>query len=87
VLPYCPQRADRVPVALSLGGGMKGCRQQHLKVMVWTVNNEREIRYWLSRQRTSILVTDRPALAVAIRGQTATEHASGITRRGSEDAS
>jgi hypothetical protein len=35
---------------------------------VGTVNHEREIQYWLSRRRTDILVTDRPALAVAIRG-------------------
>jgi glycerophosphoryl diester phosphodiesterase len=43
--------------------------------MVWTVNNEREIRYWLSRQRIDILVTDRPALAVAVRGRTGHFHA------------
>jgi glycerophosphoryl diester phosphodiesterase len=34
--------------------------------MVWTVNSEQEIRYWL-RRRIDVLVTDRPALAVAIR--------------------
>jgi len=39
--------------------------------MVWTVNNEREIQYWLFRQRIDVLITDRPALAVAIRGRTA----------------
>jgi glycerophosphoryl diester phosphodiesterase len=97
---------EEVPVALSLGGGIKGssrrarigelrplprlracganwvaidhrlaisgivrrCRRQHVKVMLWTVNHEREIRYWLSRPRIDILVTDRPALAIAIRG-------------------
>ena len=52
----------------AIAGVVRRCRQQHFKVMVWTVNDEREIRYWLSRQRIDILVTDRPALAVAIRG-------------------
>ena len=36
--------------------------------MVWTVNSEREIRYWLGRP-IDVLVTDRPALAVALRDQ------------------
>jgi len=60
---------------LAISGVARRCRQQHLKVMVWTVNNEREIRYWLSRQRIDILVTDRPALAVAVRGRTGHFHA------------
>ena len=67
---------------LAISGVARRCRQQHLKVMVWTVNNEREIRYWLSRQRIDILVTDRPALAVAVRSRTETEHTSGTAKRG-----
>jgi glycerophosphoryl diester phosphodiesterase len=89
--------AEQVPVALSLGRGMRPlprvracgadwaalnhrialagvarqCRRHQVKVMVWTVNNEREIQYWLSHRRTDVLITDRPALAVAIRDQTA----------------
>jgi glycerophosphoryl diester phosphodiesterase len=54
---------------LAIAGVVRRCRRQHFKVMVWTVNNEREIRYWLSRQQIDILVTDRSALAVAIRGR------------------
>jgi glycerophosphoryl diester phosphodiesterase len=55
---------------LALAGGVAGrCRRQHLKVMVWTVNSEYEIRYWL-RRGVDVLVTDRPALAVALRDQT-----------------
>ncbi len=52
---------------LAITGVAAACRQQRLKVMVWTVNHEREIAYWLSRQRADVLVTDRPALAVARR--------------------
>lgn len=100
---------EEVPVALSIGGGMRGMpravwlrdrfrdlrpmsrvrasgaewvaidhrvalsgvlpqlRAKQLKIMVWTVSNEREIRYWLARQRIDVLITDRPAFAVEVR--------------------
>jgi len=54
---------------LAMTGLARQCRRRGLKVMVWTVNSEPEIRYWLSRQRTDVLITDRPAQAVAIRDQ------------------
>jgi glycerophosphoryl diester phosphodiesterase len=53
---------------LALAGVARRCRRRHVKVMVWTVNSEREIRYWLGRP-IDVLVTDRPALAVALREQ------------------
>jgi glycerophosphoryl diester phosphodiesterase len=56
---------------LAIAGVVRQCRRRHLKVMVWTVNSDRELRYWLSRQRVDVLVTDRPARAVALRGRTA----------------
>jgi glycerophosphoryl diester phosphodiesterase len=61
--------ADWVAVdrRLAPAGLVRQCRQRNLKVMLWTVNNEWEMRYWLSRPRIGILVTDRPALAVALR--------------------
>jgi glycerophosphoryl diester phosphodiesterase len=64
--------ADWVAVdhRLALAGVVRQCRRRHLKVMVWTVNNDRELRYWLARPRIDILVTDRPARAVALRGRT-----------------
>jgi glycerophosphoryl diester phosphodiesterase len=52
---------------LAAAGVAGQCRRQRLKVMVWTVNQEPEIRYWLARTRIDVLVTDRPALAVALR--------------------
>lgn len=51
---------------LALAGTARRCRRKRRKVMVWTVNSELEIRYWL-RRRIDVLVTDRPALAVALR--------------------
>jgi glycerophosphoryl diester phosphodiesterase len=38
--------------------------------MMWTVNNDCELRYWLSHPCIDVLVTDRPARAVALRGRT-----------------
>jgi glycerophosphoryl diester phosphodiesterase len=63
--------ADWVAVdhRLALAGIVRQCRRRHLKVMVWTVNNDLELRYWLSRPGVDVLVTDRPARAVALRGQ------------------
>jgi glycerophosphoryl diester phosphodiesterase len=51
---------------LALAGVAARCRRQRRKVMVWTVNSELEMRYWL-RRPIDVLVTDRPALAVALR--------------------
>jgi glycerophosphoryl diester phosphodiesterase len=61
--------ADWVAVdhRLAVTGLVRQCRRRHLKVMVWTVNNDFELRYWLSRHRVDVLVTDRPARAVALR--------------------
>ena len=63
--------ADWVAVdhRLALAGIVRQCRRRHLKVMVWTVNNDLELRYWLLRPGVDVLVTDRPARAVALRGQ------------------
>jgi glycerophosphoryl diester phosphodiesterase len=74
--------ADWVAVdhRLAISGVVRRCRRQRLKVMVWTVSNEHEIRYWLSRRRVDVLVTDRPALAVAIRGRTEAGRGSGDFR-------
>lgn len=54
---------------LALAGVRRQCRRHHLGIMVWTVNNEREMRYWLTGHRADVLITDRPALAVALRGR------------------
>lgn len=51
--------------------GVKGqCHRHGFKVMIWTVNDEREMRYWLANHRADVLITDRPAFAVTLRGKT-----------------
>jgi glycerophosphoryl diester phosphodiesterase len=54
---------------LAFAGVQRQCRRHQFKVMVWTVNDEREIRYWLASHRADVLITDQPALAVALREQ------------------
>ena len=67
-LRACGADWSAVDHRLALAGVARRCRTRHVKVMVWTVNSEREIRYWLGRP-IDVLVTDRPALAVALREQ------------------
>jgi glycerophosphoryl diester phosphodiesterase len=54
---------------LARAGVQRQCRREHVKVMVWTVNSEREMRYWLSDHRVDVLITDRPAVAIELRDQ------------------
>jgi glycerophosphoryl diester phosphodiesterase len=35
--------------------------------MVWTVDEDAEMRRWLADQRVTVLITNRPADAVALR--------------------
>jgi glycerophosphoryl diester phosphodiesterase len=67
-LRACGADWSAVDHRLALAGVARRCRGRHVKVMVWTVNSEREIRYWL-RRGIDVLVTDRPALAVTLREQ------------------
>jgi glycerophosphoryl diester phosphodiesterase len=67
---------------LARAGVGRQCRRHDVKVMVWTVNSEREIRYWLSDHRADVLITDRPAAAIALRDQTPSGQAPGGQARG-----
>jgi glycerophosphoryl diester phosphodiesterase len=69
---------------LALAGVRRQCRRHDVKVMVWTVNSGREIRYWLSDHRADVLITDRPAVALALRDQTPTDQAPGDQARGDQ---
>lgn len=66
-LAACGAEWAAVDHRLAVAGAVRRCRRRDVKIMVWTVNREPEIRYWLARRRTDVLVTDRPALAVALR--------------------
>ena len=43
------------------------CRARGIKTMVWTVNGDQALARWLARPDVDVLVTDRPARAIALR--------------------
>jgi glycerophosphoryl diester phosphodiesterase len=51
------------------------CRERGLKTLVWTVNADRALARWLACPDVDVLVTDRPAHAVALRDRPATRAA------------
>jgi glycerophosphoryl diester phosphodiesterase len=52
---------------LARRGVLGECRSLGIKVMVWTVNRDGALRKWLANPQVDVLVTDRPARAVALR--------------------
>jgi glycerophosphoryl diester phosphodiesterase len=43
------------------------CRRRGIKTMVWTVNGDQALAGWLASPYVDVLVTDRPARAIALR--------------------
>lgn len=62
-------RADWVAVhrRLAAAGILAQCHRAGIKAMVWTVDEDAEMRRWLADQRVTVLITNRPADAVALR--------------------
>ena len=62
-------RADWVALNHRLAGAgvLAQCHRAGLKTMVWTVDEDAGIRRWLSDPRVAVLITNRPADAVALR--------------------
>ena len=62
-------RADWVAVhrRLAAAGVLAQCHHAGIKAMVWTVDEDTEIRRWLADRRVTVLITNRPADAVALR--------------------
>jgi len=62
-------RADWVAVnhRLARAGVLAQCHQAGIKAMIWTVDEDAEMRRWLTDPRVTVLITNRPADAVALR--------------------
>jgi len=62
-------RADWVAVhrRLAAAGVLARCHRAGIKAMVWTVDEDAEIRRWLADPRVTVLITNRPGDAVAMR--------------------
>jgi glycerophosphoryl diester phosphodiesterase len=66
--------ASRAAVAvvhhrLARTGVLAECRRRGIRTMVWTVNGDRALVRWLASPCVDVLVTDRPARAIALRGR------------------
>lgn len=54
---------------LARTGVLAECRMRGIKTMVWTVNGDKELSRWLASPCVDVLVTDRPARAITLRGR------------------
>lgn len=52
---------------LARTGILAECRRRGIKTMVWTVNGDQALAGWLASPYVDVLVTDRPARAIALR--------------------
>ena len=50
-------------------GVLEECRARGIKTMVWTVNSDRALAHWLASPCVDVVVTDRPARAIALRAR------------------
>jgi len=62
-------RADWAAVnrRLARAGVLEQCHRAGIRVMIWTVDEDAEMRRWLADPRVTVLITNRPADAVALR--------------------
>ena len=52
---------------LARTGVLAACRRRGIKTVVWTVNSDQALAGWLTTPSVDVLVTDRPARAIALR--------------------
>ena len=52
---------------LASSGVLAECRRSGLQTMVWTVNGDSDLRFWLTRRDMDVLVTDQPRRALELR--------------------
>jgi glycerophosphoryl diester phosphodiesterase len=66
-------RADWVALNHQLAGAgvLAQCHRAGLKAMIWTVDEDAGLRRWLADPRVTVLITNRPADAVALRQEAA----------------
>ena len=52
---------------LAAAGVLAQCHRHGITTMIWTVDEDKEIMRWLADPRVAVLITNRPAHAVALR--------------------
>jgi len=54
---------------LARTGVLAECRRSRIKTAVWTVNTDKDLAQWLASPDVDLLITDRPARAIALRAR------------------
>ena len=54
---------------LAAAGALAQCHRAGITAMIWTVDKDKDIMRWLSDSRIAVLITNRPAHAVALRAR------------------
>jgi glycerophosphoryl diester phosphodiesterase len=69
--PVLAARAEWAVVhrRLARTGVLAQCRERRIKTAVWTVNADKELAEWLASPDLDVLITDRPARAIALRAR------------------
>jgi len=62
---------------LARTGVLAECRRRRIKTAVWTVNTDKDLAQWLASPDVDLLITDRPARAIALRARPGQRPASG----------
>ena len=65
--PGLPRRLGGGAPPAGRGGVLARCHRAGVKTMIWTVDEDAEIRRWLADPRVTVLITNRPGDAVAMR--------------------
>ena len=55
---------------LARTGVLAECRRWRIKTAGWTVKADKELAYWLASPDVDLVITDRPARAIALRSRT-----------------
>jgi glycerophosphoryl diester phosphodiesterase len=50
-------------------GVLAECHRRRIRTAVWTVNRDQELAHWLASPGVDVLITDRPARAIALRAR------------------
>jgi glycerophosphoryl diester phosphodiesterase len=60
-------RVAAVNRPLARAGVLTQCHRAGIKTMIWTVDEDAEMKRWLADPRVTVLITNRPADAVTLR--------------------
>ena len=66
-MPQVSAERNSRPDRLARAGVLAQRHRAGIKTMIWTVDEDAELKRWLADSRVTVLITNRPADAVAMR--------------------